>query len=55
MIKNEPMSKHISFKTGGNADYYEKATSIDDIKKTIEFLLEYKMMIKLNEKNSKYK
>lgn len=37
MIKNEPMSKHISFKTGGNADYYEKATSIDEIKKTIEF------------------
>ena len=27
----------------------------DKVKKTIEFLLEYKMMIKLNEKNSKYK
>lgn len=37
MIKNEPMSKHISFKTGGTADYYEKATNIEDIKNTIEF------------------
>ena len=27
----------------------------DKVKKTIEFFFEYKMMIKLNEKNSKYK
>lgn len=32
VYKNEPMSKHTSFKIGGNADIYVKAKTIEDIK-----------------------
>ena len=35
---DEPMSKHTSFKIGGNADIFIKATSIDEIKKVLEFV-----------------
>ena len=45
MIKNEPMSKHISFKTGGIADYFEKAETIEDIKQTIQISKENKIPI----------
>lgn len=34
---NEPMSKHTSFKIGGNADIYVKARSIEDIKYIINY------------------
>lgn len=33
---NEPMSKHTSFKTGGNADIFVKAYSISDIKSVLK-------------------
>lgn len=33
---NEPMSKHISFRTGGNADIFVKAYSIQDIKSVLK-------------------
>lgn len=32
VYKNEPMSKHTSFKIGGNADIYVKAKTVEDIK-----------------------
>ncbi len=32
VYKNEPMSKHTSFKIGGNADIYIKAKTVEDIK-----------------------
>lgn len=32
IFKNEPMSKHTSFKIGGNADIYVKVKTIEDIK-----------------------
>lgn len=32
IYKNEPMSKHTSFKIGGNADIYVKVKTIEDIK-----------------------
>lgn len=34
---NEPMSKHTSFKTGGPADYYIVASTIEEIEKITEF------------------
>lgn len=36
-LKNEPMSKHTSFKIGGNADYFIKVTDVDELKKVLEF------------------
>lgn len=33
---NEPMSKHTSFRIGGNADYFIKANSIEEIQATLE-------------------
>ena len=33
---NEPMSKHISFKVGGNADIFVKAYSVEEIKKVLK-------------------
>ncbi len=32
VYKNEPMSKHTSFKVGGNADIFIKAKALEDIK-----------------------
>lgn len=40
---NEKMSKHTSFKTGGVADYYIKASSVDEIQKIIWFSKENKI------------
>ena len=36
IILNEPMSKHTSFKIGGNADIYVKAKDTEDIKNVLE-------------------
>lgn len=36
VLLNEPMSKHTSFKTGGNADIFIKVTSIEELKYVIE-------------------
>ncbi len=35
ILKNEPMSKHTSFKIGGNADYFVKITNCDKLKKVL--------------------
>lgn len=32
VLRNEPMSKHTSFKTGGNADFFVKPTNVEEIK-----------------------
>ena len=36
MLFDEPMSKHTSFKTGGNADVFIKACSVDEIKSVLK-------------------
>jgi len=36
ILLNEPMSKHTSFKTGGNADIFVKAYSVEDIKSVLK-------------------
>lgn len=35
ILKNEPMSKHTSFKIGGNAEYFIKVKSIQNLKKIL--------------------
>lgn len=35
ILKNEPMSKHTSFKIGGNAEYFIKVNSIQNLKKIL--------------------
>ncbi len=37
ILKNEPMSRHTSFKIGGNADILVKANNEEDIKNVLEF------------------
>ena len=37
VLKNEQMSKHTSFKIGGNADILVKAKSVEDIKSTLKY------------------
>ena len=37
ILKNDPMSKHTTFKIGGNADIFVKVKSVDDIKSIVEF------------------
>lgn len=37
IFKNEPMSKHTSLKIGGNADYFIKVKSVDELKNILEF------------------
>ena len=37
ILFNEPMSKHSSFRIGGPAECFIKATSIDEIRKAVEF------------------
>lgn len=37
ILKNEPMSKHTSFKIGGNADIFVKAETIEDVKQVLNF------------------
>ena len=36
VFRNEPMSKHTSFKTGGNADFFIKPTNVEEIQYLIE-------------------
>lgn len=36
IYKNEQMSKHTTFKIGGNADIYVKAKTIEDIKSVLK-------------------
>lgn len=40
VLKDEPMSKHTSFKIGGNADIYVRVTTENDIKKILEYAKE---------------
>ncbi len=40
-VLNEPMSRHTTFKIGGNADVFVKAKSIDEIKRIIALAKEY--------------
>lgn len=37
ILKNEPMSKHTSFKIGGSADIVVKIEDVEDIKSILEF------------------
>lgn len=37
ILKNEPMSKHTSFKIGGNAEYFIKIRAIENLKKVLVF------------------
>lgn len=43
VLLNEPMKKHTSFKIGGPAEVFIKATSIDDIEKVIKFVNKYNL------------
>ena len=43
ILLNEPMSKHTSFKTGGNAKFFVKAYSISEIKKVLKIVKENKI------------
>lgn len=45
ILKNEPMSKHTSFKIGGNADYFLKVTSIEELKNILKISKKYNMPI----------
>lgn len=38
VLQDEPMKKHTTFRIGGTADIYIKATEVEDIKKVIEFV-----------------
>ena len=38
VLLDEPMSKHTSFKIGGNADIFVKATTIEDVKYVLSFI-----------------
>lgn len=40
IFKNEPMSRHTSFKIGGEADYFIKVTSIDELKNILKLAKE---------------
>lgn len=42
-ILNEPMSRHTTFKIGGNADLFVKVKSIDELKRVIAFAKEYEV------------
>ena len=42
-FKNEPMSKHTSFKIGGKADYFIIIDSIEKLKKVLKVLKEHKI------------
>lgn len=43
IILNEPMSKHTSFKTGGNAKFFVKAYSVNEIKDVLKVVKENKI------------
>ena len=53
---NEPMSKHTSFKTGGNADIYIIAKTEDEVKKVIKFSKEKNIPLhKMGNETNTYK
>ncbi len=45
ILKNEPMSKHTSFKIGGNAEYFLKIDTIENLKKIIDIATSNKINI----------
>jgi UDP-N-acetylmuramate dehydrogenase len=45
ILKNEPMSKHTSFKIGGKADYFIKVKTIDELKNLLVFANKNKIPI----------
>lgn len=45
IYKNEPMSKHTSFKIGGNADIYIKVKSAEEIVKIKEYAKKYEIPV----------
>ena len=47
---NEPMSKHTTFKIGGNADIFVKLKSVDQIEKIIE-ITRFESRIPIEKKN----
>ena len=40
IFKNESMSKHTSFKVGGNADYFVKVEKVEELKNLLEYAKE---------------
>lgn len=42
---DEPMSKHTSFRIGGNADIFVKVTNIEDIKYILDYAKQEKIML----------
>ena len=47
IFKDEPMSKHTSFKIGGNADYFIKITSIEELKDLFKISKKHNMPIQI--------
>lgn len=45
ILVNEPMSKHTSFKIGGEADFFVKVTSTEELKFVLEFSQKNKIPI----------
>lgn len=45
VLLNEPMSRHTSFKTGGNADVFVKVKNIEGLKEVLKFAKDYDMPI----------
>lgn len=43
ILKNEPMYKHTSLKIGGNADYFVKVASVQELKKLLELVNNFKI------------
>lgn len=47
ILKNEPMYKHTSLRIGGNADYFVKVTSIQELKDVLELAQKVKIPINI--------
>lgn len=45
ILKNEPMSKHTSLKIGGNAEYFLKIKSIEELKKVLNLANKNKIQV----------
>lgn len=43
ILKNEPMAKHTSFKIGGNAEYFIKIKTIDELKYVLKIANDYQI------------
>lgn len=43
ILQQEPMNKHTSFKIGGSAEFYVKATSIEEIKRILNIVKKYEI------------